>query len=75
MITIIISAIVVCILSASALYFSRREPTRNGYQRRRRTRIKGARTIISESQHPIVDEGAWQTRRAEYPRETEPRGM
>jgi hypothetical protein len=69
-----ISAIVVFILSASALYFTR-EPTRNGYQRRRRTRIKGARTIIRESQHPIVGDGAWKATQAEYPRETEPRGM
>ena len=55
------------ILSLGAYYLSREEPYRNGYQPRRRTRIKGARTIISEPQHPIVGDGAWQTKQAEYP--------
>lgn len=73
---IVISSIVVLIVCGSALYFSRHEPLRNGYQSRRRSYVKGARVrIISEAKHPVIGDGAWATTPAEYPREPERMGF
>jgi hypothetical protein len=65
-----------------ALYFSRHEPLRNGYQARQRTRIKGGRVAIIEPKDDprIVGDGAWQATKAKYPtsarvRDIEPRAL